>query len=34
MPGVNDVQNNIAIAARRRSRGQSETPSVAARKQA
>jgi len=34
MPGVNDVQNNIAIAAKRRSRGQGETPSVAARKQA
>jgi len=35
IPVVNDVQNNIAIATRRRSRGrESETPSVAARKQA
>jgi hypothetical protein len=37
IPAVNDVQNNIAIAARRRSRGQgreNEAPPVAARKQA
>jgi BON domain-containing protein len=36
IPAVNDVQNNIAIAARRRSRGhrENETPTVAARKQA
>jgi len=37
IPVVNDVQNNIAIATRRRSRGQgreNETPTVAGRKQA
>jgi|SRR5262245_24418105 len=36
IPAVNDVQNTIAIAARRRSRGhrENETPTVAARKQA